>query len=631
MSGRFSVEAVFKAVDKITAPVTRMQNRVQRMTRSMGRGFKKLNRTVTSVNASIKKGAMASVLALGLMGAAVANVTDAGAQFGRAIGSAASKFPEQIKRGTKAFRELEDAAREVGRTTEFTSVESAKGLNFLAKAGFKAKFSMKALAPIVDFATASEIDFATAADIASDALGAFALDSDNAKQKMSGLKRVMDVLGKTANSANVVVEELFETIKESAPVSVQTGQSIETYSAILGVLAKNGIKAGKAGTKTKNVMLSLAGLAFKSGKVFKELGIKVTDSSDRFRNQIDILEELKVKLSTLTPGDRLKKMKEIFELRGMGAAGILMGKLSGQTRILRDTLLEAGGSNKRVAAFIRNDVKGSLDSFTSAVESVKISIFSLNEGPLKDAIDNMTLWIRANEKMIAGKIGNFFLKLIENLDTIWTWIKRIGIALIVFQTFALVVKTLNGILLLTNLIMAANPIVLIVLGVIALIAAVVALVMWWGKLNKWVKIGIGLFLLFMGPIGWLILAAALIKDNWEPIKEFFVDLWGWVSKVTGKLTNSKFIKFFSKMGFRGAAPLALDAINTGVDGDRGEDGKSDFPNPKVVTPQERTAKSIEERRTTNTSEVTIKDETGRAEVTKGRLGAGLMLQPTGAF
>ena len=46
MAKRFSVEAVFRAVDRITAPVTKMQNRVVKFTRSMQRGFRKANRTL---------------------------------------------------------------------------------------------------------------------------------------------------------------------------------------------------------------------------------------------------------------------------------------------------------------------------------------------------------------------------------------------------------------------------------------------------------------------------------------------------------------------------------------------------------------------------------------------------------
>jgi len=53
--------------------------------------------------------------------------------------------------------------------------------------------------------------------------------------------------------------------------------------------------------------------------------------------------------------------------------------------------------------------------------------------------------------------------------------------------------------------------------------------------------------------------------------------------------------------------------------------------PQVVSPQERIARSIEERRTTSSAEVTIKDSTGRAEVTKGALANNIKLQSTGTF
>ena len=148
MAGRFSVEAIFKAVDRITAPVTRMQNRVGKFTRSMDRGLKRVNRTLDKTVAKVKKGARAMAFAGVGLGAVFANITNAGAEFGRSIGSAAVKFPEGIKRGTKEFRALEDAAKEVGRTTEFTTRQAADGLKFLAKSGASAVFSMKALREI---------------------------------------------------------------------------------------------------------------------------------------------------------------------------------------------------------------------------------------------------------------------------------------------------------------------------------------------------------------------------------------------------------------------------------------------------------------------------------------------------
>ena len=53
--------------------------------------------------------------------------------------------------------------------------------------------------------------------------------------------------------------------------------------------------------------------------------------------------------------------------------------------------------------------------------------------------------------------------------------------------------------------------------------------------------------------------------------------------------------------------------------------------PQMVSPQARVARTIEETRQTSSAEVTIKDQTGRAEVTRGSLGPLINLQPSGAF
>lgn len=48
MAGRFSVEAVFKAIDRVTAPVSKMQNNVNRFFRVTKSGLSSLNRSVDS-------------------------------------------------------------------------------------------------------------------------------------------------------------------------------------------------------------------------------------------------------------------------------------------------------------------------------------------------------------------------------------------------------------------------------------------------------------------------------------------------------------------------------------------------------------------------------------------------------
>ena len=724
MAGRFTVEAVFKAVDRVTRPITRMQNRVGKFTRSMNRGFHRLNRTVDKFRTGIGTALRSASVGVIALGAAMFNVISTAATFQRALGSAAVKFPEQIKRGTAAFKALEQAARDVGATTEFTATEAANALKFLAKAGFTAEFSMRALPGIVDFATAAELDLATAADIASDAIGQFGLASKDAEKQTRGLTRIMDVMAMTAQSTNTSVEELFDSYRDSAPLATAAGMSIEKLSAIVGVLASNGIKGTKSGTALKNIILSLAGVGNKASDTFKKLGINLSVDG-KLRDAMDVFEELQGRLKSLGEEERFEITKAIFGKIPIASALTILSDTSGKIRNLEKSLNDSTGSVRRNAAAIRGDLKGSMDSLSSAIEAVKLSAESMTEGAMKDAIDRTTDWVRANEQLIASKIGEFMGTIANNLENIVTWIKNIGTGLVVFFVFNAVLKTLVGVMTLVNFVMAANPIGVTVLAIAALIAAVIALVVYfddvvavmknvWGGLTDfyaglWLSIvsgfewlvekaqafGAGLKAVFsfafdslpdivktaLGlltiPFQRLINVAGFIMMAWEPVSNFFIDLWdGIVSYVEVKI--SKMMELIDKVkaaasfisNFVGGAidagvnlvkttvSPAVDVFNKAYDNSivnntpavnspvlslasnnlspiitPGADSPTALRPPlQIVSPQEKIANSITENTTNSNAEVLIRTEDGiTAEKTKGGLEDNIKIDNTGSF
>jgi hypothetical protein len=165
---------------------------------------------------------------------------------------------------------------------------------------------------------------------------------------------------------------------------------------------------------------------------------------------------------------------------------------------------------------------------------------------------------------------------------------------------SLVVKGLIAVMTLVNLVMAANPISLIVIGVAAAIAAFSALVVWiddvanaFSNMNPFIRA-------ILAPLELVVRTIKFIKDAFQ----------GGFGSAVQKLKFS--------LG------LGSDEDDNGVERQGGAE-------PQVVSPQSRLSRSIEERRTRSTAEVTIKDETGRAEVTSGSLGDGLSLQQTGSF
>jgi TP901 family phage tail tape measure protein len=593
----------------------------------------------------------------------MASVIGTGADFEQTLVSAAAKFPGEIRRGTEAFQVLEQAARRTGATTEFSASEAAGALNFLAMAGFDAESAVAALPGVVDLATAAQIDLATATDVASDSLGAFGLMSKDATQLGTNLARVNDVIAKTTTSSNTTVERLFDTIREGAPVATSAGASLETFAALAGELANSGIKGGQAGTVLKNMFVRLQAPTGAAAKVLNRLGVQTKDASGNMLDIVDILGQFNNATKNMGSTQKAAALQAVFGMEAIAGVNILLESGTDRLNEYRTELEGASGASSTMASVMRDTLQRRLNSLKSAVEGVKISIFTMTSGPLSDAIDKMTEWVRVNEKVIASSIGEFLANIINNFENIVKWAKRIGIGLAVFFTLAAILKTLVLIMTAVNLVMAANPITWIVLGIVALIAAVAAAIFYWDEIKaamvsfaqavtdkvvgafNWlwemftglpgvVQVAIGALL---GPIGALAAAARLIYENWEPITGFFGDLWGGVVNIfNGALDKITGIVDLVK----GKAAAIVDTISSigsgvasffGFGGDDEEETNQGATGPQIVSPQDRVARSIEEQRSTSTAEVTIRDETGRAEITGGQLGPGLTLANSGAF
>ena len=618
MAGRFSVEAVFKAVDRITAPISRMQNRVNKFTRSANRGINNLNKNMGKFVDVAKKGAAAATVALGLTSVAMADVINTGADFEQALVSAAAKFPGEIRKGTESFKALEEAAKRTGRETEFSATESANALNFLAMAGFNAENSIAALPGVVDLATASEIDLARASDIATDTLGAFGLMAEDSAQLAENLTRVNDVLAKTTTSSNTSMVQLFETLKKGGPVATAAGASIETAAALAGTMANAGIKAEIAGTAMANMFLNLSKPSKIASKMMRRLGIETKDASGNLLDVPDIIDNFNKATSKLSKTQKQATTEIIFGREGLAGTMAVLSKGGAALRRYRSDIEDAGGASKTMADVMRDTINGQLKTLTSTIESVKISTFELVKGPLSEAIEKTTEWIRANEKLIATNLGEFLANIINNFDRIVQIGKQIAGVVVAYIALTAAVKAASAAIAALKL---ASATLTATIGLLkAATIAYSTIVTGLPKALAAARIAmIALNAAFAAnPVGLVIKAisifvglAATVITAWQPVTEFFEDLWGTINNVVGGIGSSlqEFGDFF---GFTG-------------------DDNKQAATPQVVSPQERVARNISEQTTTNTSQVTIKDETGRAEVTSGSLGLGLQLESSGGF
>lgn len=570
MANRFSVETIMKAVDRITAPVSRMQTAVLKFSRAAERGIRRVNKILgatVSGMASVGKSAL-KLGAIGIGGLA-ASVGLLVREFSKVEDAQAAFTP--LLGGAERARQAVEAINETAASTPFQFETLASSVNqLLPVMNGDIENTIKTLRMLGDTAGGN----------------AQKLDSITRGYTKAMLKGKVDM-----ESLNMIAEAGVPIFQDLAEVmGMKTGEKFFKT-----------ISAGKVTTDQLT-------------KAFE----KLTGEGGKFFNGMEIASQTTTGLwSTL---------KDNISLTAAELGGVL-------APIVKDLIRQATVVAQRIREWVKNNRELIASRVTQFVEKAKKVI-----GALIDQIQGLNSQYSLFDRLIevVNGLADAFGFLREHGATIMKIVASI-IAL------SLVFKTLTAIITVFNLVMAANPIGLVVLGIAALIAVLSAVVIWWDEVTKVIRESGAAFDILLiaatalaGPIGWLTTAAVLIFKYWEPIKDFFVNLWGFIGHVFD-VGVYKIMNIVERV--KNAAASIVDTIASIGGGvarffgfDTGEEsGATTTAAPQVVSPQERTAQMMQETRTTTAAEVTIKDTTGTAEVTKGTLGAGVQLQATGAF
>ena len=480
-SSRFSISAVISMIDKVTGPMKKASKSVAGFSRKMQAQFRRADISAKRINKSINRiGGRAAKIGMAGLAIGTALVVRQFVQFDDAIFAASAKFKGldiTTKAGMKTMEQLRKTARKVGADTKFNAVQAAQGLDFLALAGFNATQAMAALPGVVSLATVANIDLATATDIATDTLGAFNLTTDDAIQLQKNLTRVNDVMAKTTASSNTTLVDLFEAVKKGAPTFTAAGQSIESFSALAGVMANAGVKGTESGTALRNIMLRLSAPTGRAAGLIKSLGINVKDSQGNFRDVIDILADFEKGTQGMGTATKTAALSTIFGARAVTGVNILLAEGTDKLKGFRDELLNSGGAAKKMADIMEQSLGNKLKALGSALTEFGFKIIEAFAGEGKKGIDVLTDSIRSIDPT----------PIIQVLKTIGSIIKVLAPAIPVILAMVVAYKAWIAVQTLLNFIMAANPLGLLIIAIAALVAGVILLVKNWDKAKETFK------------------------------------------------------------------------------------------------------------------------------------------------
>ena len=296
---------VTKSTDKLKTAAKNTSKGMSGMAGNLTKGFGALRtailNAVPALNAFklslISTGVGAIVVAMGSLITLFVKATNIGNKFAKEIstlGAITSKTNEELSG-------LSNQAKALGASTQFTAIEVVRLQTELAKLGFTIGDIKNATPAILDLAASLEIGLASAAELAGSVVRSFGLSTEDTK-------KVVDTLAKSTSISALNFEALRESLKMVAPTARATGVSLEETTALLAVLADNGLKGGVAGTGLAKTFIELS----KKGITLDEAIDKVNNSSNGLNTALDLVGINGSKaLNTLASNaDKLKPLTE---------------------------------------------------------------------------------------------------------------------------------------------------------------------------------------------------------------------------------------------------------------------------------------------------------------------------------
>lgn len=437
------------------------------------RDFQRLEGTALKTGfalGSLDKGATMVATALAKVGIGVAGIGGLAVREFASFDSAMTQSTAIMGELSDQMRnEMEEAARQMGKTTLFSATEAAEAYFFLASAGLDASASIQALPVVAKFAQAGMFDLDTATSLLADSQSALGLAiRDDAVANMENMARIADVLVKGNIMANASVEQLAQSLTNKAASAMKAvGMSIEEGVAVLSAFADQGIKGEEAGTKFSIVMRELQRRALENKKVFDEFNVTVFDAQGEFRNIADIISELEVALR----GQSDETKKAMLSMMGFADESVtvilsLLGT-SDQIRKYEAGLKSAGGITEEVANKQLGSLSSQLQLAKQRLQDVAIEV----GGQLAPTVIKFTDFIGQLIEVIgkdglggalefvAGKFATFFSQLGTLGKIIFTAVgafvalrtamvaynAAMAIGQIAVQTFGVALSTASGI------------------------------------------------------------------------------------------------------------------------------------------------------------------------------------------
>ena len=411
------------------------------------------------------------------------------------IGTAATfeQAMSKVKAITNSSNEdmarLNETAQQLGASTQFSATQAAEAMSYLGMAGWKTDQIIAGMPGMLDLAAASGSDLATVADIVSDDLTAFGMSADQAGH-------MADVMAAASTNANTNVEMMGMTFKYAGAVAGALGYSLEDVSIATGLMANAGIKADQAGTSLRAIMTRLIDPPKDAADALNALGISALNADGSVKPFRQTIIEMREKFKGLSQSEKAQMASSIAGTEAMSGFLAVVNASDSDFDTLANAIDNADGASKQMANTMNDNAKGGAIQLQSAIEGVSIAIGSIFlptlariAGVMAQTVGSVANWAKEHQDLvgiiitttaaIAGLImavlainaaaaGILYLK-----NSFLLYKMVVSDANILMRLWAGATKMAAAAQMALNAVMSANPIILIIMAILAAVAAFV--------------------------------------------------------------------------------------------------------------------------------------------------------------
>ncbi|SJU85185.1 Phage-related minor tail protein [Clostridioides difficile] len=330
----------------------------------------------------------------------------------------------------KEIDSLTNKARNLGKTTVYTSKEVGDAMYYAGMAGWKTNQIIEGMPSILNLAAAGGTDLALTSDIVTDGLTSLGMTAKDTGQ-------FVDIMAATITNSNTNVELFGETLKFIGSLGGSLGVPMQDIALATGLMASSAIKGSQAGTSLRMGLLRLINEPKRAAKAMKKYGIEMKTTKDGSLDLAATIDELRKKLGGLENTKAVGILGDIVGANASSGWAAIINASENDYNKLKKAIAESEGMAKKIADMKLDTLGGQFTLLKSSIDGVKESI-GRELGPMtRKFVEDLTAKIpQIGETMVSttAKFVNNFDKIKAGFQVLIPGIMAVVGAILVLKT-----------------------------------------------------------------------------------------------------------------------------------------------------------------------------------------------------